>query len=239
MKRFLISIVLISALFSVTAAAQSAKFAASWDINPVSATSWDECDPADIPPCTDNPDGVNVDVEMARLKVPEGKEIFIGVSSEILIHLITEAKGGRKNDGGTTTNFSSTAMASGSVDVTLSLVSDAGDVCGIAPSNSVTLKSEMRELTVSGGGDMTMLEDEEFWIEVGITTDSKGAHHFEFLGVDCTQGMYTLTATFDLLALTEASGYDSYALATVTLYDRMITMQQVRAVKGSIVDPDA
>ena len=97
----------------------------------------------------------------------------------------------------------------------------------------------MRELTVTGGGDMTMLEDEEFWIEVGITTDSKGAHHFEFLGVDCTQGYYTLTATFNLTALTEASGYDSDALATVTLYDRMITMQEVRAVKGSVVDPDA
>jgi hypothetical protein len=153
--------------------------------------------------------------------------------------LVTTAKGGRKNDGGTTTNFSSTAKASGSVDVALSLINDDGEECGIAPSNGVTLKSEMRELTVSGGGDMTMLDDEEFWIEVGITTDSKGAHHFEFLGVDCTQGNYTLTATFNLTALTEASGYDSNALAAVTLYDRMITMQEVRAVKGSIVDPDA
>lgn len=180
-----------------------------------------------------------VDVEMATMKVPEGKEIFVGVSAETLIQLVTTAKGGRKNDGGTTTNFTSTAKAQGSVDVTLSLISDAGDVCGIAPSNSVTLKAEMRELTVTGGGDMTLLEDEEFWIEVGITTDSKSANHFEFLGVDCTQGDYTLTATFDLLALTVASGYDSDATATVTLYDRMITMQQVRAVKGSIVDPDA
>ena len=236
MKRFLICIVLASAMFSVTAMAQSAKFAASWDTNPRTATSSDACVSDD---CTDNPDDVIIDIEMAKMKVPEGKEIFVGVSSEILIHLVTTAKGGRKNDGGTTTNFSSTAKASGSVDVALSLVSDAGDVCGIAPSNGVTLKSEMRELTVSGGGDMTMLEDEEFWIEVGITTDSKGAHHFEFLGVDCTQGNYTLTAAFNLTALTEASGYDSDALATVTLFDRMITMQQVRAVKGSIVDPDA
>ena len=236
MKRFLICIVLASAMFSVTAMAQSAKFAASWDTNPRTATSSDACVSDG---CTDNPDDVIIDIEMAKMKVPEGKEIFVGVSSEILIHLVTTAKGGRKNDAGTTTNFSSTAKASGSVDVALTLVSDAGDVCGIAPSNGVTLKSEMRELTVTGGGDMTMLEDEEFWIEVGITTDSKGAHHFEFLGVDCTQGNYTLTATFNLTALTEASGYDSDALATVTLYDRMITMQEVRAVKGSIVDPDA
>ena len=236
MKRLFISIVLASAMFSVGAMAQSAKFAASWDTNPVWATSSDSCTTGT---CTNNPDGVMIDVEMATMKVPEGKEIFIGVSSEILINLVTTAKGGRKDDGGTTYNFSSKAKASGSVDVTLTLVSDAGDVCAIAPSNSVTLKSEMRELTVTGGGDMTMLEDEEFWIEVGIETDSKGAHHFEFLGVDCTQGNYTLTATFDLLALTEASGYDSDALATVTLFDRMISMQEVRAVKGSVVDPDA
>ena len=236
MKRFLICIVLASAIFSTGAMAQSAKFAASWDTNPRTATSSDECISG---VCSDNLDDVVVDVEMAELKVPEGKEIFIGVSSEILIHLVTTAKGGRKNDAGTTTNFSSTAKASGSVDVTLSLINDDGEVCGIAPSNNVTLKSEMRELTVTGGGDMTMLEDEEFWIEVGITTDSKGAHHFEFLGVDCTQGNYTLTATFNLTALAEASGYDSDALATVTLYDRMITMQLVRAVKGSVVDPDA
>ena len=236
MKRLLISIVLTFAMFSAGAMAQSAKFAASWDVNPVWATSSDACVSGT---CSDNDDGVMVDVEMATMKVPEGKEIFVGVSSEILINLVTVAKGGRKNDGGTTTNFESTAKASGSVDVTLSLVSTAGDVCGIAPSNSVTLKSEMRELTVTGGGDMTMLDDEDFWIQVGIETDSKGAHHFEFLGVDCPQGDYTLTATFDLLALTEASGYDSSALATVTLFDRMITMQQVRAVKGSVVDPDA
>lgn len=176
---------------------------------------------------------------MATLKVPEGKEILMGVSSEIGIHLITEAKGGRKDVGDVESNFSSTAKAQGDVDVTLSLEQADGTTCGIAPSNSVTLKSEMRELTVSGGGDMSMLTDEEFWINVKIETDSIGAHHFEFLGVDCDGGDYTLTATFDLTAITEASGYDSSATATVTLWDRMITMQELRAVKGSIVDPDA
>ena len=172
---------------------------------------------------------------LAEMKVPEGKEILVGVSSEILIHLVTEAKGGRKTDG---SFFSSTAMAQGDVDVTLSLINSKGESCGIAPDNQVTLKSEMRLLSVSAGG-AAAIQDEEFWIEVGITTNSKGAHHFEFLGVDCPGGDYKLMAVFDLTAITAASGEDSNALATVTLYDRMITMQEVRAVKGSIVDPDA
>jgi hypothetical protein len=235
MKHLLTSVVLASAMFSAGAMAQSAKFAASWengDTNPVTATSADSCT---LGVCTNNPDETNVEIMLAEMKVPEGKEIFVGVSSEIMIHLVTEAKGGRKTDG---TFFSSTAMAQGDVDVTLTLINSKGETCGIAPDNQVTLKSEMRLLTVSAGGTAAIL-DEEFWIEVGITTESKGAHHFEFLGVDCPGGDYQLTATFDLTAITAASGEDSNALATVTLFDRMITMQEVRAVKGSIVDPDA
>lgn len=132
------------------------------------------------------------------------------------------------------TGFSSSAMAEGSVDVTLSLVGvdDSSKTCAIAPWNTVTLKSEMRELTVSGG---TLVEGEEFWVNVAIATDSTGAHHFEFLGTECEQGNYKLTAQFDLDALAEASGVDSSANVTVTLGNRMITMQEVRAVKGSLV----
>jgi hypothetical protein len=235
MKRILISVVLASAMFSVGTMAQSAKFAASWengDVKPVTATSIDSCTAGT---CSDNPDVTNVEIMLAEMKVPEGKEILVGVSSEILIHLVTEAKAGRKTDG---LYFSSTAMAEGNVDVTLTLMNSKGEKCGIAPDDQVTLKSEMRLLTVSAGGT-AVIEDEDFWIDVGITTKSKGAHHFEFLGVDCPGGDYQLTATFDLTAITEASGEDSNALATVTLFDRMITMQEVRAVKGSIVDPDA
>ena len=72
----------------------------------------------------------------------------------------------------------------------------------------------MRKLTVSGG-TFTDLTD-QFWINVAIETDSQGAHHFQFLGVECAQGDYTLTALFDLTAITDASGYDSSAVAVVT-----------------------
>ena len=230
MKRLLISIVLTSAMFSVGAMAQSAKFAASWDTDPVVETAYSECADSVCDPRDDN---TKSEVEMATLHVGSKKSILVGVSSEIGIWMLTQAKGGKNADG----DFWSSAMAEGSVDVTLSLEATNGETCAIAPDNSVTLKSEMRKLTVAGGGSFADLTD-TFWIDVAIETESKGAHHFEFLGVECAQGNYALTATFDLTAIAAAAGVDSIADVRVTLGDRMITMQEVRAVKGSIVSPD-
>ena len=230
MKRLLISVVLASAMFSVGAMAQSAKFAASWDTNPVVETAYSECiDSA----CDGKVTNTKSDIEMATLHVGAKKSILVGVSSEIGIWMLTQAKGGKNADG----DFWSSAMTEGSVGVTLSLEATNGETCAIAPDNSVTLKSEMRKLTVAGGGSFEDLTD-TFWIDVAIETESKGAHHFEFLGVECAQGDYLLMATFDLTAIAEAAGVDSTAHVVVTLGDRMITMQEVRAVKGSIVSPD-
>ena len=227
MKRLLICIVIASTLFSATSMAQSAKFAASWDTDLVDVSATSACiDSA----CNGNDTNTIAEVEMATLHVGSQKSILVGVSSAIGIYLITEAKGGKNSDG---SGFSSSAMAEGSVDVTLSLEADNGAVCNIAPNDTVTLKSEMRKLTVSGGGSF----DGDFWVNVAIETNSQGAHHFEFLGVECDQGDYELVATFDLTAIAGAAGVDSAADVTVTLGDRMITMQEVRAVKGSLV-PD-
>jgi hypothetical protein len=237
MNRVLIAAVAATAMFATPVFAQSAKFAASWDTEHKWATASDSCDTLACDALAAN-DAVAVDMPLATLKVPEGKEILIGVSAEIGVHLITEAKGGKKDVADTDMLLSSTAKAEGAVDVTLSLVSAAGDGCAIAPNDSVTMMSEMRELTVSGGGDWNVPTDEEFWINVKIESESIGAHHFEFLGVNCTQGDYTLYATFDLTALAEASGYDASAEDTVNLWDRIITMQEVRAVKGSLTSFD-
>lgn len=224
--------------------AQSAKFSASWDTN-ARAVKAEAVSETDGFTCTDdgqtdpNDTCVTAEVEMATLHVGSKKSILIGVSSEIGIYLVTNAKGGRKDNGDTTESYlSSTATASGDVSVSLTLENEDGEFCDIAPNPGVTLKSEMRELKVSGGGSNTLdllAENEEFWIEVALKTNSMGAHHFEFLGVECEQGMYTLTANFDLTAFADASGYDANSEAMVTLYDRMITMQEVRAVKGSLV----
>ena len=231
MKRIITTAILASTMFSVSAMAASAKFAASWDTDPVAVAAHEECIDS---VCTGNDSEIKAEVEMATLHVGAQKSILVGVSSEIAIYLLTEAKGGKNTTDG---DFSSSALAEGSVDVTLSLVASNGEVCSIAPNNTVTLKSEMRKLTVSGGGTFEDTDD-EFWINVAIETESKGAHHFEFLGVECAQGDYLLTATFNLTAIADAAGVDSTADAAVTLGNRMITMQEVRAVKGSLVCGD-
>ena len=214
-------------IVSTTALAQSAKFAASWDTDARSVAAESACVDSICDPRESN---TVAETEMATLHVGSQKSILVGVSSEIGIYMLTEAKGGKS----TTGDFSSSAMGEGSVDVALSLEATNGATCDIAPNNTITLKSEMRKLTVSGGGTFADQTD-EFWIKVGIETNSIGAHHFEFLGVECDQGDYLLTARFDLTAIAEALGVDSNAEVIVTLGDRMITMQEVRAVKGSLV----
>ena len=105
-----------------------------------------------------------------------------------------------------------------------------GSDCTVAP-GPIVFKSEMRELKVSA--DSTADEVE---VSVGIDTNSVSANHFNFLGVECDQGWYKMMADFDLSALADASGVDSTGEVTVTLGDRMITLQEVRAVKGSLVE---
>ena len=234
MKRLITSVVLASTLLSVGAMAQSAKFAASWDTDLVQVAAESHClydELTEVTVCDPRQVVTDAEIEMATLHVGSQKSILVGVSSEIGIYLLTAAKGGKNSTG----DFSSTAMAEGSVDVTLSLDASNGETCAIAPNSTVRLKSEMRKLTVSGSGTFADTDD-EFWIDVSIETDSQGAHHFEFLGVECAQGDYALTATFDLTAIAEASGVDSDAEVIVSLGDRMITMTEVRAVKGSLVE---
>ncbi len=232
MNKFIISAACaaIIATMSGGASAQSAKFAASWDTDEVATlAATSACvDSA----CSGQDETTEAEVEMAQIHIGASKSVLISVSSEVGIYMMTTAKGGKNNSDG---DFSSSAMGEGNVDVTLSLIDQAsGDECSIAPNSTITLKNEMRKLTVSGGGTFADTDD-EFWIEVGIETNSAGAHHFEFIGVECGQGTYDLTATFDLTAIAEALGVSSSAEVVVTLGDRLVSMQEVRAVKGSLV----
>ena len=130
---------LASGSISTSALAQSAKFAASWDTTPIVTSADSTCTNGT---CTGNETNSDIEVEMATIHVATHKSVLIGVSAQIGIHLITQAKG--KSGGG-----DSSALAEGSVDVDLALVDpESGAVCDIAPSSSVTLKSEMRKLAV-------------------------------------------------------------------------------------------
>lgn len=192
------------------AAAQSAKFAAVWNDEPVIA----EVDP-----------GFASTVEIAEIHIPQQKELLIGVSAQIGIITITDAKGNNDTD--------AVALASGEATVTVLLVDQAtGDVIATAP-GPVVFASRLQELRVSVED-----EDEDLSVLVGLTLDTTAAHHFNFLGVDLPQGNYDVVAQFDLTAFAEATGLDpTDADAVVSLGPRVVTAQEVRAVKGSIIEP--
>ena len=179
--------------------AQSAKFAATWDTDDITAFATSSCDSDGN---CDGPDmGMNGTIEMADIHISTHKSALIGVSAQVGIHLITIAKG---KGGANTTNVESTALAQGDVIVVVTLVNQgSGSDCTVAP-GPIVFKSEMRELKVSA--DSTADEVE---VSVGIDTNSVSANHFNFLGVECDQGWYKMMADFDLSALADASGVDS------------------------------
>lgn len=212
--------------FAGGASAQSAKFAATWDTDPRSVEAHAACIEDAEGDCFDD-DGPNVaaEMEMAEIHIATHKSVLIGVSAQIGIHLITVAKGNSAVG-------DSSALAAGDVEATVMLVNQDpnGEDCDVAP-GPIVFKSEARELAVSA----TATEG-EITVEVGIDTNSVSANHFNFLGVECEQGWYDAVVNFDLSALAEAAGFDASADVWVTLGPRMVTLQEVRAVKGSLVE---
>ena len=232
MKRLLISIILASAMFSITAFAQSSKFDASWDNTVKMVHAYVDSDMASA--CLGDGTGTGTSGDpcilaealMATLDVAQQKDLLIGVSAQIGLHTLTQAKG--KN----TEPSLGSATASGSVNVTLELRDpDTGAVVQTAAPGQVTFASRLQELKV----DVTDT-DTDFLTEVTVSLllDTTAAHHFNFIGVDLDQGVYDVVAVFDLSAFVAIVGEDAIAEAKVTLGPRMVTVQEVRAAKDSL-----
>ena len=75
-------------------------------------------------------------------------------------------------------------------------------------------------------------DDDEVLVYLKLSTTA--AHHFNFLGVDLDQGIYDVVAVFDLSAFVDVVGEDAMAEAEVILGPRMVTVQEVRAVKDEL-----
>ncbi len=65
--------------------------------------------------------------------------------------------------------------------------------------------------------------------------DTTAAHHFNFIDVALEQGFYDVVVVFDLSAFVAIVGADAIARAKVILGPRMVTAQEVRAVKGQLI----
>lgn len=225
-------------LISGAAYAASAKFAANWESNTVPLAAVTQTDNG-----TDSSTGAGE--LLAVIHIPNGKEALIGVSGVVDLLTFTKAKG--KNEGGEVTV---TAEASMDMEVRLSdtdLEGDAEEICAgevdyyVGAPGKLTFASRVQELTVDvdldvvGGATSGTISG---YVEVGLSNNTTAAHHFNFVAADLPSDNYNVVACYTGEAFATVAGDDfsggSSATAAVAIQHRMLTVQEVRAVKESI-----
>ena len=224
-------------MFSITAMAQSAKFAATYNDSRFSVVSI--IDSASQP----NDCNLNDGYTYATIKVPQDKELLVGVSSEVLLITNTSIKG---KAGG-----QARALALAGAEVTVGACPVEGGDCKVAAPGSVILADRFQILEGTLGGVLTnctdsngdgdidlndcVLEDEE----ISLIIDSLTSHHFNFVLPNMDQGDYDIKAFFGTEACNQISSdgdAEAFAFAVAAIGKSMVTVQQVRATKNGIID---
>lgn len=250
-----IAVVAATMLCAGTAQAQSSKFAATYDTDPVMV---DVAVNGAGGPALDRM--VTSEADLAKLHVANWKELLVGVSAQVNLVTFTQAKG--KNAGGT-----STAIAEGTVRTGVVVVPagtdpdcagafadfDAGLGNAFAAPGPVTFASRRQELSVTVDLDVVgAIPDvcdaqcvaDNLGIDGSVTValglDTTAAHHFNFVAADLVSGWYDIVACYDLTALAEVSGNDidgdTAAYSKAALGPRIVTVQEVRATKTGVID---
>lgn len=220
-KNLMTTSILTTAIVSASAfAAPSAKFAADWAANNVTLAEI-------LPASTGSSDPESYAGElMATIKVPQKKELLIGVSGEARLVTVTTAK----SSGGVSS--SSEANANLSLEVRYA-PKGTENVCGAeqvgttAAPGKIHFNSRYQKLSVS----TTNFDDLDAAVEVGLTLDTVSAHHFNFVAPNLNAGEYDVWACFSGDALTAITGTGT-AGAFVAIQHRMLTVQEVRAVNS-------
>jgi hypothetical protein len=237
----------------------SAKFAATWSTEPgLASVAVIENATVDSV-VTDSKTGYT----LATIKVPQDKELMVGVSAEIGLVTFGQVKA---RNGGTATSI---AGSEAYVNV-FAVPRDGGPAIPLAP-GQVMLSKRVQELSATLGGviqsckvscttDPTTLEttcgdiviaddcvvtDEQ----IALLQDTTAAHHFNFLLPDANQGVYDIKAVFTTGARAEVAICDSAeecslydadgtvsasATAKAIINKTMLTVQQVRAAKDTL-----
>ena len=269
-RNLLLTATIAGAIASTTAfAAPSAKFAATYTTTAIVSSV------AVITDATTDTVMVDSDIAMtiATIKVPQDKELLIGVSAEI--GLVTEASVKGKNGG----SAKSIADASAMVDI-FAVPVGGGDSIHAAP-GQIILSKRVQELDATLGGVIQSCEDTTGGVdgagfspedvnyldtpdgvidiasecivtdeEIGLLLDTTAAHHFNFVLPNMDQGDYEIQAVFTTGARAEIEicdavdpcAYDpegtvsASSTANAIVNKTMVTVQQVRAAKGGIID---
>ena len=202
-------------------AAPSAKFAAVYSSKPmnvVSMISASTAEPATVVDVAELSD-TNSGYTFATIKIPQGKEVLVGISAEVGLTTDTSIKG--KNGG----EARAIAGAHGLVYVVAEEVGGDGSNDKMAKPGEVTLNSRVQELEARLGGvieectdgdtdfDGTANNDPDGTIDVAtecvvtdeqiaLMQDTLSSHHFNLIIPDLVSGTYRIKAYFT----TEATG---------------------------------
>jgi hypothetical protein len=220
---------------SAMAGPPSAKFAATWSTKSALKSAVIITDvQADTGVIVDS----NTGFTLATIKVPQGKELLVGVSAEIGLVTDTSVKG---KNGGT-----ARAIADAEAFVTeFAVPRDGGDSIPAAP-GTIMLSRRVQELGATLGGviqscavtcveedviegdivvgstivceDIVIVEDCEVTDEeISLLQNTTAAHHFNFVLPNMDQGVYDIKAVFttgaraevDICDFDEACMYDA------------------------------
>jgi hypothetical protein len=249
MKKEVVILTVLALFVSVSAFAQgdpSAKFAAVYsDDVLLAATEAQSCDIGEGDPDQAFDFDTQSGVLLATMKMPSGKEILTGVSGESGILLVSNVKG--KNGG------SGTSLGWGRVSVKIKAVNvDTGEIYFPVPDGRIVLNARAQVLNATLGGVIESCEDgdgdgvinvaTECVVtdeEIGLLTWNRSANHFNVVFKDLPQGTYEVRARFRVTSVSWAdASVDAcaYAGSIVVLGDRIVTLQDVRAIKGGVVE---
>jgi len=202
------------------------------------------------------------EAEIASLHVANWKELLMGMSAQVNLVTFTQAKG--KNGGGTSTAIAEGTVRAGALVVPQgtgevgmcsaafhAYDNDYGNA--FAAPGPVTFASRRQQLSVTVDldvvgaidgdtvdDDLAAMLDIDGSVTVALGLDTTAAHHFNFVQANLTSGWYDVIACYDLSALAEVSGAtidaDTAAYSKAAIGPRIITVQEVRATKGGVID---
>lgn len=266
----------IASIASTTALAQSAKFAAVYSDAPlVTVNGWSSVStctaildpdyPESVVDCIDNTGSVATGYSMATIRVPNKKELLVGLSAQVGLYTETLVRGKKGS-----TSYAM-AFSEGSVGLT---ACNADNVCYESVPRDIVLSNRRQELEATMAGiieecsvEIDVTEDSGLITgtsgafdlndctvapeEIGLALETLAAHHYNFLFPNLPQGDYKVVAAFRTDAQTAARAYcdpdsptydyciveaeaSAFAEAKAVINKAMMTIQEVRAVKGSL-----
>ena len=256
MRRSIIAAVAVSVFCAGPVLAQSAKFTAAWEDDKVALAEFN---------INYTPTGETImtaEETMSTIHIANKKELLIGVSGVANLVTITEAKGrngegsstaegegalnlevrivpegvsancaGDLPDGGVVAEPGGLTFASRKQTLTVTVDLDVVDVAGTCDDDAVTDLPDCVADTLDIEGDVT----------VALGLDTTAAHHFNFVAPDLDQGTYDIAACFTGTAngfVDEAEVDDNSVHVYVAVMQRMLTVQEVRAIQSDFIEYD-